>query len=162
VIAGGVAAEEKTPQTIKGWGTVIDPAGDCTVKHEEGKLTVTVPGGAHDLNQALGGMKAPRILQEVEGDFIAQVKITGEFKPGEKAAADGTSPFNGAGLLLWQDDKNYVCLERNAWWVGEGKYACQPPLVEQYRDGELRAKMPGTQDEFFKGKSTWLRFERRG
>ena len=164
VIVGSAAAEDKKPQTMEGWGTVIDPAGDCTLKHEKGKLTVTVPGGTHDLNQALGGMKALRILQEVEGDFTAQVKITGEFKPGGKASAGKNSPFNGAGLLLWQNEKNYIRLERNAWWVADsGTYACYPPLVEQYREGELQGtNPPGTLDEFFQGKSTWLRLERRG
>src|SRR5262249_60356011 len=46
---------------------------------------------------------------------------------------------------------------------GVGKvYACTPPLPEQYRDGELQETTPrGTLDEFFKGKSTWLKLERR-
>src|SRR5260370_32510067 len=84
LLAVCLAAQDKKPRTIEGWGTVTDPADDCTLKHEKKKLTVTVPGGTHDLNQAIGGMKAPRVLQEVEGDFTAQVKVTGDFKPGEK------------------------------------------------------------------------------
>jgi regulation of enolase protein 1 (concanavalin A-like superfamily) len=164
LLTGGAAAEDKKPRTIEGWGTVSDPADDCTVKLEKRKLMITVPGGTHDLNQAIGGMKAPRILQEVEGDFTAQVKLTGEFKPGDKAAGDNTRPFNSAGLLLWRDEKNYIRLERNIWWAAEqGKYACFPPLIEQYRDGEYQETNPrGTLDEFFKGNSTWLRLERRG
>jgi hypothetical protein len=100
----------------------------------------------------------------VEGDFTAQVKVTGEFKPGEKAAAENTRPFNSAGLLLWQDEKNYIRLERNRWWVAEaGQYACYPPLIEQYKDGEYQGTNPqATPDEFFKGNSTWLRIERQG
>src|SRR5690348_11002745 len=106
LIVGGVIAQEKESQTIAGWGAVTDPDGDCTVKSEKGKLTVTVPEGTHDLNPRLGGMAAPRVLREVEGDFTVQVKVTGDFTPGDKAAADSTSSFNGAGLLVWQDAKN--------------------------------------------------------
>jgi regulation of enolase protein 1 (concanavalin A-like superfamily) len=164
VLAAGLAAQEKKTRTIEGWGTVSDPADDCTLKHTKQKLTVTVPGGTHDLNQAIGGMKAPRVLREVDGDFTAQVKVTGEFMPGEKAGAENTRPFNSGGLLLWQDSKNYIRLERNTWWVNEvGKHACFPPLIEHYKDGDYQNTNPeGTLDEFFKGKSTWLRLERKG
>jgi regulation of enolase protein 1 (concanavalin A-like superfamily) len=156
------AAEDKKAQTIKGWGTVTDPSGDCTVKEEKGKVKIEVPGGTHDLN-ALVGMNAPRVLKEIEGDFTAEVKVTGDFQPGEKSAK-APSPFNGAGLLVWQDDKNYLRLERNTWWVADaGKYACYPPLVEYYEDGQYQETNPqGTLEEFFKGKSTWLKLERRG
>src|SRR5262249_18473845 len=128
LMAGGLVGQDKIPQTVKGWGIVTDPAGDCTVKEEKRKLTIEVPGGTHDLNQAIGGMKAPRVLQDVAGDFTAQVKLTAEFEPGEKAADEKAVPFNSAGLLLWQDEKNYLRLERNIWWVSsEGKHACYPP-----------------------------------
>ena len=132
------------------------------MKGEEGRLTIEVPGGTHDLN-AVVGMSAPRVLKEVEGDFVVQVKVTGDFKPGEQSASPNTSSFNGAGLLIWQDSKNYVRLERNAWWVpGEGKYFCYPPLFEHFRDGQYQNTDPdGTTDDFFKGRSTWLKLERR-
>jgi regulation of enolase protein 1 (concanavalin A-like superfamily) len=107
-------------------------------------------------------MKAPRVLREVEGDFTAQVKVTGDFKPGEQSASPETSSFNAAGLLLWQDSKNYIRLERNAWRTGDGQYACYPPLFEHYRDGQYQNTNPdGTTDDFFKGRSTWLKLERR-
>jgi regulation of enolase protein 1 (concanavalin A-like superfamily) len=164
LIASETNAEDKKSQTIMGWGTIIDSLGDCTVKEEKGKLTIEIPGGTHDLNAILGGMTAPRVLKEVEGDFTAQVKISGEFKPGEKSAKAETTPFNGAGLLLWQDEKNYLRLERNIFWAAQvGKYACLPPLVEYYEGGQYQGTNPeGTLDEFFKGKSTWLKLERRG
>jgi regulation of enolase protein 1 (concanavalin A-like superfamily) len=100
----------------------------------------------------------------VNGDFVAQIKVTGDFKPGEKAANDQRSSFNGAGLLVWQDEKNYIRLERNRWYVtAEQKYACFPPLLEYYKNGECQDTDPdSTLDEFFKGRSTWLRLERKG
>jgi regulation of enolase protein 1 (concanavalin A-like superfamily) len=162
-MVGTAATQENKSQTIKGWGTVTDPTGDCTIKEEKGKLEVKVPGSLHDLNPRTG-MQAPRVLQEVRGDFVLQVKVSGDFKPGEKAAEGTTTSFNGAGLLVWQDEKNYVRLERNTWYVPtEGKYACYPPLLEYYKDGEYQQTNPeGTLDEFFQGRSTWLRLERKG
>src|SRR5262245_21462329 len=136
LVPGGPTAPDQKPETVPGWGTATDPVGDCTFKADAGKLTVTVPAGTHDLNQALGGMKAPRVLRDVQGDFTVQVKVTGEFNPGDKPAAANTTAFNGAGLLVWQDEKNYLRLERNAFWVAQtGQNACLPPLIEYYRDG---------------------------
>jgi hypothetical protein len=165
MVVSGTVAEEKKPQTIKGWGTVTDLRGDCTIKEEGGKLIVEVPGSVHDLNASLGGQDAPRILREIEGDFTVQVKVTGEFKPGQKTAGPQVgTPFNGAGLLLWRDTQSYLRLERNAFWVDNaGRYACYPPLVEYYQDGKFQETNPqGTLDEFFKGKDTWLKLERQG
>src|SRR6267142_1720943 len=93
LIAAAGNTEDK-PASFRGWGMLTDPDNDCTVKGEDGKLTITIPGGTHDLNPALGGMRAPRILQDVEGDFSVQVKISGEFAPGDKAADPRTVPFN--------------------------------------------------------------------
>ncbi|MGL6073805.1 MAG: DUF1349 domain-containing protein [Fimbriiglobus sp.] len=157
------SADDNKPQVIKGWGQVIDPDGDCKVTEDKGKLTIRVPGQHHDLNPALAS-NAPRVLQEVEGDFIATVKVTGDFKPGEKSTQPAGPPFNGAGLLIWVDNKNYLRLERNIWWIPEvGKHACFTPLLEYFEDGEQQNTNPGsTTQEFFKGRSTHLRFERKG
>ena len=96
---------------LDGWGTPTDPASDCRLNAENGKLTITIPGGTHDLSPTSGGMSAPRVLRKIEGDFRAQVKVTGEFKPGDKAHSPKTVPYNAAGLLIWHDNKNYVRFE---------------------------------------------------
>ena len=122
IIVGYLTAQR--PKTVRGWGTLIDLDNDCAVREEAGKLMITIPGGTHDLNMELGGMNAPRVLREVDGDFTVQVKVSGGFDPGNEAAKSGTAPFNSAGLLLWQDEKNYLRLERNGWWSASGQLAC--------------------------------------
>jgi hypothetical protein len=163
IVVVGYLTAQKT-KTIPGWGMLIDPDNDCTIKEEAGKLTITVPGGTHDLNMALGGMKAPRIVRDVDGDFTAQVKVSGEFQPGDQAGDPKTASFNGAGLLLWQDENNYLRLERNAWWSSkESKTKCYAPLIEYYLDGEFQGPSPKVESvEFFKTPSTWLKLERHG
>jgi hypothetical protein len=133
-----------------------------TFTAEKSRLVVKVPGGIHNLNPNRG-MQAPRVLKMVKGDFVAQIKVTGDFKPGEKAANNQRSSFNGAGLLVWQDEKNYIRLERNRWYVPAAqKYACYPPLLEYHKNGEYQdTGLDSTLDEFFKGRSTWLRLERK-
>src|SRR5690348_634445 len=70
-------AQDKKPQTMKGWGTVVDPDGDCPITEENGKLTIKVPGTYHDLTHSEGRdqLNSPRVLQEAKGDFVAQVKV---------------------------------------------------------------------------------------
>ena len=163
LLAGVAVGEEKKPQIIDGWGTVTDRTVDCIVKKQGAKLSVTVPGGIYDLNASVGGMRAPRILKEVEGDFSVEVKVTGDFNPGETAAGVQVRPFNGAGLLVWQDAGNYVRLERNVYWVGEQRvYVCYPPLLEYFQEGEGQDTNPNPTlyDRFFTERSTWLKFAR--
>jgi hypothetical protein len=96
---------------IPGWGTAIDADGDCNFVVTEGKLRITAPGPVHGLSVELEKMNAPRVLREVRGNFVAELTVTGEFGPGEKTLPQRT-PYNGAGLLLMQDEGNYVRLER--------------------------------------------------
>jgi RNA polymerase sigma factor (sigma-70 family) len=96
---------------FKGWGSAIDPDGDCKFTVEKGKLTITVPGKDHDLGVERKRMNAPRVLREIEGDFIVQVKVSGTFKPVDPDT-DQRAAFQGAGLLVLDDDNNYLRLER--------------------------------------------------
>ena len=62
---------------------------------------------------------APMTLAEVNGDFIAQVRVTGTMVPGiepPKFKGKDVLPitFQGAGVILWQDAKNYIRVERSA------------------------------------------------
>jgi regulation of enolase protein 1 (concanavalin A-like superfamily) len=163
LIAAMSVGEEKKPQIIKGWGKVSDLDGDCTIKSEKGKVSITVPDKNHNLNPR-AGMNAPRILQEIEGDFTVQVQVSGDFKPTDRSTLEGGRSFNGAGLLLWQDEKNYLRLERNSYRIPEQNLSvCYPPLLELYSDGQYMDTNPDPElDTFFKGRSTYLRLERQG
>jgi WD40 repeat protein len=155
---------EQVTQTIPGWGDVINSNGDCTIAPTGDKVTVTVPGTVHDLTDTSvqEGRSAPRILRSVEGDFLLQVRVTGDFNPGQVSASPGKTAFNGAGLLLWIDHENYIRLERNIWSEGTGSLRCYPPLFEYWRNGKnMNTNPPAIDASFFKGRSTYLRLERR-
>ncbi len=117
---------------IAGWGTAIDPQGDCKFEVNQGRLALTVPAGEHDLNPAPDkNVLAPRVLQEVEGDFTLQVHVHPFPLPPRGKSAAGSDTFRAAGLLVWQDAQNYLRFATAAtgarhflqaeWWQ-EGTY----------------------------------------
>jgi hypothetical protein len=79
--SAGLAADQGPMLSIKGWGDIIDPDKDCTIGVEGEKVTVRVPGTAHDFAGELGRWNAPRVLSPAHGDFIIEVKVIGKFKP---------------------------------------------------------------------------------
>lgn len=101
-----VAGAGQGSQLIKGWGQTEDPDGDCKISASDGKVTFSIPGTAHDLwpGGPPGRVNAPRILQEVEGDFTVQVRVASSVKPENGFFRSGT-------LLIWQDDKTFIRLD---------------------------------------------------
>ncbi len=165
VAALAVAAGSNSGRVIPDWGEVIEPDGDCTITNGEGKVTIIVPGTPHDLSSYHGIYKkrnAPRILQDVEGDFTAQVKVSGTFEPGAAGTVPGAHPFNGAGLLLWDNSENYVRLERNVWTESKGEHASYLPLFEYWKNDQDLTLGAHSSTPVFTGPSTYLRVTRCG
>jgi regulation of enolase protein 1 (concanavalin A-like superfamily) len=131
LLSGPGRAEERTAQTTKGWGTVLDPDGDCTIAEENDKIRITVPGTHHNLTYTseTSKLNAPRILQEVQGDFILQVKVQAFPIP---ALSGGPISFTSAGLLVWQDRKNFIRWERATVGESEERFV----MMERFQDGK--------------------------
>ena len=108
------AQDEPAAQLVEGWGTLVDPDGDCGAELTDEGLTIRVPGSAHDLSVEIKRMNAPRVVQDIEGDFIAQVRVHATHSPAGESVIPGRLAYNGAGLLLFGDKNNYVRLERGA------------------------------------------------
>jgi RNA polymerase sigma factor (sigma-70 family) len=146
------------PLALRGWGVAIDPAGDTRFSVEKGALTLTVAPGEHALAAEKGRMNAPRILQEVQGDFIVQVRVASRPLLGVKSVVEAHLPIHTAGLLLWQDSRNYVRLKRASILPkgGEGRSFAG---LELRRDGKLERE---GNVQPLEGGATWLRLERRG
>jgi regulation of enolase protein 1 (concanavalin A-like superfamily) len=149
-------AQEKKPQTIKGWGTVVDPDGDCRITEAGGKLTITVPGTYHDLTHSEGRdqLNSPRVLREAKGDFVAQVKVNPFPIPAENTSTSLGICFVSSGLLIWLDGNNFIRMDRAA-LAGLSTPAV---LVEFYKDGKQAPPQFATIDD----KATHLRITRTG
>jgi len=161
-LIGSVTARE--PRKIAGWGAVVDPDGDCTITQEGGRVTIKLPDTLHDFWALRSNEKkrfnSPRVWQQVDGDFVAQVKVTANWK-----SAGPPSPTNaqyiGAGLVICDSEKQYIRLERNLMDTQRfGLIGYSTPL--QDRDGKRVNAWKTAKADFFKGDSTWLRIERAG
>lgn len=144
-------------ESIKGIGETIDPKGDCRFALEKGDLTIRVPGTLHDLSVEVENLDAPRVLQEIRGDWLARVEIDGKISHEGKTLSPRYLPFHGAGLLVWKDEKTYVRLERAFIVDPEGK-SLHYVNFELRRDG----RHAGGVGVIVPDKKTFLRISRRG
>jgi RNA polymerase sigma factor (sigma-70 family) len=143
--------------TLRGWGVALDPADDCKFSVEKGKLTLTLPGSDHALCIEQNRMNAPRVLQEVEGDFILQVKVGGNYPETATSVVEKRIGFHGAGLLVWQDEKNYIRLEKAQLYSNE---TVRYISWELRKDGKF-TRVGNTGDAPLDAKEVYLRIERR-
>jgi hypothetical protein len=91
------------------WGDAVDPRGECRFHEEAGRFTMHVPGGNYQLLPGMDhNFNAPRLLREVDGDFSAIVEVQPFDIKGQPLPGVGSSPYQGAGLVVWQDSKNYI------------------------------------------------------
>jgi regulation of enolase protein 1 (concanavalin A-like superfamily) len=131
-------ADDSKSQTIKGWGTVVDPDRDCRFAEINGKLTITVPGTYHDLTHSEGRdqLNSPRVIQEVKGDFVAQVKVHAFPLPVEGTSTSQGICFVSSGLLIWLDGDNFIRMDRAA----IAGFPAAAVLVEFYEKGKQTAQ----------------------
>ena len=146
---------------ISGWGTFINPADDCDIEVAEGKVKFVLPETRHDL--WYGGkvvenrFNAPRILQEVEGDFYVIVRVTANWKEGISEGG-----YNGAGLVIWDSEKQYLRHERNRFLnpaQTSKEYSYSTPL---YDHNDHRVFYNSTADDLYQGNSSWMQIVRSG
>ena len=112
-LAAPVPKETDQAKLAKLFGTPVDPAKDCKFTLDGTKLTITAGKGDHDLSVQNKAMDAPRVLKEIDGDFEMTVKVSADYPKGAKAGTERAPlVFYGAGLLVWDDEKHYVRLEK--------------------------------------------------
>ncbi len=140
------------------WGDAIDPDGDCGLKLEDGELVCGVPGTLHDINVDIGKNNAARVVQGVEGDFIATVKVAGTFQPGPVRTGPKSVPYNGGGLLAWSDEGNYIRLERGS-MHRNGRVLGMVIFESREHGTRVAVHNKGGLDP---REDRWLRLERRG
>ncbi len=154
--ATGSPEPEQKGTEIEGWGLSIDPDKDCKITPSDKALTFQIPGKLHDLFFDGGPTNAPRVMREVEGDFVVKVKVVGDFKPGPRSTNPKSVPFHGAGILLWSDSDNNIRFERFSWL--RGNQFTTGALFEEREGGYAGAN----HTELFKVSDCYLRIERKG
>ncbi len=155
VLASAGFSQDRPDRNLKGWGTVVNPSKDCEFKPDGNRLTIVVPASKHDLSIEAGDVTAPRVLREIEGDFIDQVKVAGNVVHRGERTSDRYLAYHGAGLLLWQNERNYLRLERAA-IVREGD-VLHYSNFDVRQDGQHDAPAAEIPDQ-----DTYVRVERKG
>ncbi len=142
---------------IVGWNEVIDPDHDCRTQINGDTVHIEIPATAHDFAAELKLWNTPRLLTQVTGDFVLDVRVDGDFQPGGGSTIEGRKAYHGAGLLLVRDDQNHLSLQRGAVDLGD--------RIRHYANFELRRGSDGKviNREFeLEPKETYLRLARRG
>jgi len=147
-VGGAPQPGEKEPVKIDlafaALGPLVDPVKNCKLERDESFATIEIPAGVHVLSPELNLFNAPMTLINVEGDFLAHVKIANALLPGTEPARfkRGVFPtvFQGAGLILWQDRSNYIRLEHT---VSSNKRARGIPQNEIYLEIIKNGKLSG-------------------
>jgi S1-C subfamily serine protease/regulation of enolase protein 1 (concanavalin A-like superfamily) len=135
---GGPPARSRS---LRAWSCEVNVTGGVAMKHQTGATTIDLPGGTPLINAPQFRLfSAPAALVQVKGDFIAAARITNSFDPGGDVLmmpndTKAKMTFQGAGFLLWQDEKNFVRLERCKGSTG-GVTLTSRLLVEVYKGGK--------------------------
>lgn len=144
---------------IPGWGVSEDPAGESTLELQGTTLVITTPDAYVD-NYPPGKVNAPRVLQEVVGDFTAEVKVThlDPSKPDSVLKSLGSFPtaYHAGTLLVRMNDKNFIRFEKGSKDT-KGVHATTCEL-QVWENGKRTRYVP----EDIEDVAVSLRLERRG
>jgi regulation of enolase protein 1 (concanavalin A-like superfamily) len=112
--AAPVPKERSDDRLARFFGKVVAADKDCEVELLPGdRLRVRLPGKAYSLDPSPVAAAAPRIVREVDGDFVFQVRVSQTVDPSAGPAVRGATPQVAAGLLLRSGDDVSASIERN-------------------------------------------------
>lgn len=154
--ATGTVEPEPTGTELPGWGWAIDTDKDCKFTPGPRSMTIDIPAKMHDLGGALHKFNAPRVMREVNGDFVLTVKIASDFKPSAKSTNPRSVPYLSSGILLWSDSANFIRLERGS--MRRGNQIASTAAFEEWEGGYRGA----VHNQRFKEGDCYLRLERKG
>jgi WD40 repeat protein/CheY-like chemotaxis protein len=115
LLGASVHSETSVTLFLQGWGRVVDPDRDCRFEVVSNRLIISVPPTLHNLSTEFSELNAPRVLQEVNGDFVAHIRVVGHINHDGKPTSSHYLAYQGTGLLLWEDENTYIRLERSAY-----------------------------------------------
>ncbi len=144
---------------IQGWGESEDPAGGTKIELQGTTLVMTTPDIYVD-NYPPGKVNAPRVLQEVSGDFTVEVKVT-HLDPSKtdsvlKSLGKFSTAYHAGTLLVRTNEKNFIRFEKGSKNT-RGMHATTCEL-QVWENGKRMLYVP----EDIEDTVVYLRLERRG
>ncbi len=141
---------------IDGWGRVIDPDHDCSVRREGKILVIDLPNTPHNRTAFSGLFNVPRVVRPIDGDFDVRVRVDGEFDPVGPAERPVDEPSNGGGLIVVGEGESHVILDRMVFIRND--MTCTSVEFAQRGEGGNR----GRRTSQFGHGTTYLRLARKG
>lgn len=144
---------------IQGWGTSRDPAGGTKIELKDTTLVMISPAAYVD-NFPKGAVNAPWVMQEVSGDFTAEVNVT-HVDPALpdsvlKSLGGFSTAYHAGSLIVRTNEKNLIRFERvSKNTKGILSTTCE---LQVYEKGKQKAYA----SEKIEDIPTQLRLERRG
>jgi hypothetical protein len=142
----GATAAPAPPAFFKpGWDPAVDPDKDCKFVKTKEKLTIELPGTAHDLGVTGKLMNAPRLLRDVRGDFRVDVRISGDWALSKESTVPKAAVYAGGALLIMVGDDAKEILRMEFARTAKDKlglYAGFHYIDENGKYGGLHAMIP--------------------
>jgi S1-C subfamily serine protease len=144
-------AETPSPDqvaTLAQWSCEVNKANGINMKHQPGLTTISLPGdAAKTISTRHGIYNGPCALVQVVGDFEASVEVLDSFDPGSEGVIlpngkEFKTSFQSTGILVWQDENNYLRLERCKGSDGGGLGMLNQVWVEIYKKGKQAVSQP--------------------
>lgn len=109
LLVASVVLAAPAPEPFRsGWEKDINPDRDCKFIRDKDAFTIELPGTVHDYDPLPKRMNAPRLLREVEGDFVIQARIRIIRRPSGESTVEGQLSSVAAGFLLIPPDTSHV------------------------------------------------------
>jgi len=157
---------ERSPEPVPGWGTFVDPDGDCKAQVSPEGFVIEVPESLHDFwlgqKDPTRRLNAPRVTRMVKGDFRARVRVVGDMVPGPALPGADILPVISAGLYVW--DRGNLILRWERSLVDDPDRGLMLELAPKYDVGHIRlVEWKSTQDAAYRdAPALWLQLERKG
>jgi hypothetical protein len=90
--------------SLKELGDPVDPDHDCKIRLDGGVVSIEMPGKDHDYDPYRKRFNAPRILREIDGEFVLQVRIRIDCPPSAQSSVAGHPAHVSAGFLTLYPD----------------------------------------------------------
>ncbi len=150
----GLPPSRETPKlkpTFQLLGPLVNPSKQCKLFKDDKSVTLNIPAGVHLMSAEYEVKNSPMALADVDKDFFVTVHSVGDLIPGADPprykGKNFPMTFQGAGLIYYVDNNNYVRFEREAEASNKGLLA-NKLLIEACKNGKNVAQFnPSIPDE---------------
>jgi regulation of enolase protein 1 (concanavalin A-like superfamily) len=113
VLPGAPAGPQATGMAVDlaGWGTLLNPLGVARLWRNEHGVSIRSSAVPTDYYEGVNHNFSPRILQEVTGDFTAEVTVAPRFSPAPSWSRNPDDMFQSGGLMVEASPRDWLRID---------------------------------------------------